>query len=204
MRYLVAFLIWLSLFSCNQNKPKPQLPTTNILSTATFNPVNDSTIFEFVTFLSNDTIETNFVLRGDKFLDQAQLKYEDLIIDSIVKSNLFLKEDLEFIRIQQKFNESFKLNPKYFDEKDIISKKSFDTYRANPENRWNFWEDYRKRYGVKGYCAIALPLFSKDKETVIIKTYYACGGKCGEGGIFIYKKIDGNWVKVKELSRWIA
>jgi hypothetical protein len=201
MKYIVVILLTLAFLSCKQNQQKVsvQIDTIKLVP----NPIDDATIYEFINFVANDKNEKHFVLRGDKVLDKPFLDEDGYLIDSLKKDTIFSKDDIKFLEVQMQSVKNFTINPKLFNGKEIISSDTIKRYATDKERRWTFWEDYRKKYGEAGYCNISLPLFSKDRQKVIICTSYSCGGKCGEGGIFIYQKIKGRWKQIKELSWWI-
>ena len=51
---------------------------------------------------------------------------------------------------------------------------------------------------------ISLPILSMDGKTVIIQVNYNCGLLCGEGMLYVFKKVDGRWRKEKETQLWIS
>jgi hypothetical protein len=55
-----------------------------------------------------------------------------------------------------------------------------------------------------GYYNISAPLFSLDKELVIIEFSYFCGGLCGNGGTYVYKKENRTWRLKLTLIYWIS
>lgn len=201
MKYLIFISLAFVFLSCKQNQPKTltQIDTIKKFS----NPVKDSIIYEFINFLANDKNEKNFVLRGDKVLDYPNLNYDEFLDDSLLNDPIFSKDDIVYIKEQMKGVKEFSINPKLFFGKEIISRDTLEKFRAGPEGRWTFWENYKKKYGESGYCIILLPLFSKDNQKVRVQTSYSCGGTCGQGGIFVYQKIKGKWQKIKEESWWI-
>jgi hypothetical protein len=90
----------------------------------------------------------------------------------------------------------FNLNPQYFPEKAIIP---FDTLLSF-RNKYDeiYYRKIREKYGTSLFNVISLPLFSIDRKTVLINK-----SKRGQGGIYIYRKRNNNWEKVKTLSDWI-
>lgn len=202
MKYIIVILLTLAFLSCKQNQQKVsvQIDTIKLVP----NPIDDSTIYEFINFAANDKNEKHFVLRGDKVLDKPFLDEDGYLIDSLKKDTIFSKDDIKFLEVQMQSVKNFTINPKLFNGKEIISSDTIKRYATDKERRWTFWEDYRKKYGEAGYCNISLPLFSKDRQKVIISTWYSCGGTCGQGGIFIYQKAKGKWKQIKELSWWIS
>ena len=202
MKYLIFIPLAFAFLSCKQNQPKVFVQTDTIKLVP--NPIDDSTIYEFINFVANDKNEKHFILRGDKVLDKPFFEDTNYLIDSLKKDTIFSKDDIAFLEVQMQSVKNFTINPELFNGKEIISSDTIKRYSTEEARRWTFWEDYRKKYGEAGFCNISLPLFSKDRQRVIINTSYSCGGKCGEGGVFIYQKIKGKWKQIKELSWWIS
>jgi hypothetical protein len=51
----------------------------------------------------------------------------------------------------------------------------------------------------------SVPLFSLDKNYVIIRRQYYCGSLCAYGGFYIYKKINkGKWKYITSVNTWIS
>jgi len=51
----------------------------------------------------------------------------------------------------------------------------------------------------------SIPLFSLDRNYVIIYREYYCGSECAYGGIYVYRRIDkNNWVFVTSVNTWIS
>lgn len=202
MKHFIFLILAFAFLSCKQNQPKVIALTDTIKLVP--NPIDDSTIYEFINFVANDKNEKHFVLRGDKVLDKPFLDNDYYLIDSLKKDSIFSEDDIKFLEVQLQSEKNFTINPELFNGKEIIPKDTLVKFRSGPEGRWTFWENYRKKYGEAGYCNITLPLFSKDRQKVIISTSYSCGGTCGQGGVFIYQKVKGKWKQIKELSWWIS
>ena len=58
----------------------------------------------------------------------------------------------------------------------------------------DFWSNYRQKYSdSRGFWRLSVPIFSIDKQTVIQDERFSCGGLCGGGGTYIYRKINNTW-----------
>lgn len=56
---------------------------------------------------------------------------------------------------------------------------------------------------VKTYFSYSIPLFTEDRQYVILVRSFYCGLVCGGGGYVIFHKhSDGNWQEIKEYSSW--
>ena len=52
---------------------------------------------------------------------------------------------------------------------------------------------------------ISMPIVSPDKESVVIKIIEDCNCLLGgQGGEYLYKKINGKWKKIKSFNKWIS
>lgn len=51
---------------------------------------------------------------------------------------------------------------------------------------------------------ISLPILSMDGKTVVIQVNYNCGLLCGEGILYVFKRVDGRWRKERETQLWIS
>ena len=59
MKYLIILISALAFLSCRQNQPKVIAQTDTIKLVP--NPIDDSTIYEFINFVANDKNEKHFV-----------------------------------------------------------------------------------------------------------------------------------------------
>ena len=51
----------------------------------------------------------------------------------------------------------------------------------------------------------SIPLFSVDKNYVIIHRQYYCGSLCAHGGYYVYRRLDNNkWEYVTAVNTWIS
>lgn len=52
---------------------------------------------------------------------------------------------------------------------------------------------------------ISMPVLSLDKKTAIIKIVENCNCLLGgQGGTYLYKKINGKWKRIKSFNNWIS
>lgn len=49
-----------------------------------------------------------------------------------------------------------------------------------------------------------IPLFSADKQIVIIMKEFYCGDLCAYGGTYIYKKVGDKWKLFAEVNKWMS
>lgn len=67
-------------------------------------------------------------------------------------------------------------------------KKAGLELRSNQKDIWHF----------------STPLFTLDRQHVIIGIGNHCGSLCGEGDIYIYRKQDDKWVLWKKVAHWVS
>ncbi len=67
------------------------------------------------------------------------------------------------------------------------------------DSLWHIKTPINPKAKVESFHYCNLPLFSIDKQYVLFKEMYRCGGDCGEMGITIYKKINSSWTVYKSL-----
>ncbi|KEQ31249.1 hypothetical protein N180_03105 [Pedobacter antarcticus 4BY] len=51
----------------------------------------------------------------------------------------------------------------------------------------------------KTFYVISKPIFSKDQNFAILKKYFFCGGRCGQGSVLVYKKKGNGWVLQEDI-----
>jgi len=184
-------IILLAVISCKNR------PNTNITGYETM--VSDSLICATLDYFVNDTSIHEFQ-ECSRFVDRDGRKvlFKEDSIAIIKLDSIFTKEDLDFIFKQNLNSNSYKhdqcLKGKTLIPGDTLSK--FDLFE--------FWNEFNMRYGKGGFCSISMPIFSKNKDIVIIRYSYSKGRLNASGGTFIYKKSGNRWVKQYCLDYWIS
>jgi hypothetical protein len=196
---IISILIIFLLFSCKQKESVNEIKTEKEL-------VTELELYEVINFMlpaikSNNQMNSNYVTE-DVMMKIVSKENNYLELDKM--DSLFTKNDAEFIKKQLKGIDKFKLKQKLMLDKIIIPSDTLSKFQNNKINSLGFWENYRQKYGNKGFHTISLPLFSLDKKTVIITIGFHCGGLCGGGATEIYKKINGKWTLIKTLNNWVS
>lgn len=121
----------------------------------------------------------------------------------------FKPEDKEFMYAQV-YDKKSRIKKRFIEgkQKRLFSERKIRRFfwfvgrkdRGSLDKRW---DRFHKKYG-KGFYRISKPIFSKDKSVVIITQGFHCGGLCGSGGTYVYKKVDGKWEMVEMYSLWIS
>ena len=196
-RFLALIPIFLCIITCMSNTSSDE---------------NDSIIYDVINQVLDDSImneyscdkvaQDQFPTISNEFPDL--LKPNDPFAKFERMDSIFTKNDIEYMRLQLKEFKNFSLRPDLIQGKLVIP---FDTLRAFHERGKNvngFWELYRESFGRSGFCSVSMPLFSKDKKTVIVKIAMLCGNLCGTGQTNIYKLKNGKWLIIKTIDEWIS
>jgi len=59
----------------------------------------------------------------------------------------------------------------------------------------------RPRYG---FYSLSVPLFFRDFTLCVFANGYYCGSLCGRGHMSVYKKVNGQWEKLKVINEWVS
>lgn len=131
--------------------------------------------WDTINFITNDSPSLN-----DQFssLDMRYLYQRRSGMDSI-----FTQQDRDFLFKQFKAI------------KDTIWHKSFSNSKLLSNKK-------QKRPNNYYY---SIPLFSVDKNYVIIHRQFYCGSSCAYGGYYLYRRLDkDHWIFVTALNTWIS
>ena len=167
--------------------------------------ISDNEIISFLTWEVNST---------EGYSEEPLLSFKRKI-----SKNISNWDSLNFIKPDSLSDYDFSLTFFYlFQEKNEL-----DTIFRNEDRRYLFeqfksckdstWKNKipkaaitsRKNKRRPNRYYYSIPLFSKDKNYVIIKREYYCGSLCAHGGYFIYKRLDKNsWELMKIVNGWIS
>ena len=193
MRILILIVVTLIISCQNFNNSKNTENNKNMIS--------ESEIYEIINFVLLE-------MKNNDSLENYQGKY---VVDKIGKpsffilrkdskellSKFFTDDDFNFIEEQLQERETFKLKQEMIVRKIIISKDTLNSLIDNnsPKRREEFLINYEKKFGYY-YNEFSLPLFSRDKKTVLIEVNSFMGG----GRLIILKK-NKKW-ESKIISFW--
>ena len=156
--------------------------------------VTDDEIYVFVKMVLKDLEKTQKLEGTQDYYLQDQLATPSFVYDnpSFKLDKYFQKDDLDFIQKQIGERKNFLLIQDSIKSKRIISKKIIDSFnkdrKGNIDRKSYFLNKYKKKYGTNYYDRLSLPIFSKDKKTVLIDISSFFGGKT-----LIYRKENGKW-----------
>ncbi|MFB6344079.1 hypothetical protein ACE1ET_20340 [Saccharicrinis sp. FJH62] len=193
IKITVCVILLLNLISCKGIK----------------NTISDEEIYNFInvvlTDLSSDykkcdaisdktltTIDGNHIpIPGVKYDSSKTIKH-------LADYGYIDSSDVNFI-LQQQCDSTFRL------DQDKINKRLLKHVQIdsifNLENDLGY-EVLRDSLGIKCYGYISKPLFSKDRNTVLISFEWFKGYLYGQGSILIFKKRIGVWKLEQVIGTW--
>lgn len=187
MKILIAFLVTL-IISCQNFESTKIVENQN-------NEITEKEIYDVINFIliemkKNDSLENH---QGKYIVDKTSEPFF-LTINPNSKKKLkkyFTDSDFNFMENQLKESKNFKLEQNKIIRKTIISKETLDNLIDNnsPQRRDEFIISYEKKFEKYYYDEFSLPLFSKDKKTVLIEIKSFLGG----GRLIILKKKNQKW-----------
>ena len=167
--------------------------------------IEDNEILSFLTWEVNST---------DRYSEEPLLSLKRKIDPKIISW-----DSLHFIKPDSLPEHDFLVSFTYlFQEKNVLDtifkdedkEYLFEQFKASKDSTWQskipkatISNRKNKRRSNRYYYSI--PLFSKDKNYVIIKREYYCGSLCAHGGYFIYRTLNENsWELVKVINGWMS
>jgi hypothetical protein len=128
--------------------------------------------------------------------------YSDGLFTELIESKIIDSSDLKSFQEQMIPRKQFILNPLKLKIK-TFSIDSLDTYFSKNQDL-DIWGYFRKKYNSRSMLIISLPLFSKDENSILVSVNIHCGGLCGGGYIYVFKKINGKWTTVFSKNSWVS
>jgi hypothetical protein len=200
MKYLL-YLAFLLLIGCKNSTDKNEIIRNQV--------VTDKDIYEIVNFvvreqdslLRKDGIKNNpYKYIIDRDAEPLLDKRDSVCIHKL--DTIFSKEDLIFINAQIQNRKNFKFTGKFINSKKVLYREVLDSIMKESA-KTNYQKHPRKIYeeifGSDMFYTIGLPVFSKDKNTVLVKF-----GGDGSGFIAVYKRINNRWKFCYYVTNWIA
>lgn len=163
--------------------------------------ISDQEIYDFmnIALLNGDSLRTD----KREFL---KLNCFTITHDSYMAKFISSQADTVLTAQDKTFMKSQITNQKYLWDKD----KLVNVWCITPQDISKikkdkaYWENFRKQFGKYGHHYYSIPIFSKDRNTVIIEHSGSGDWLLGSGSISIYKKINGNWQFIKSETLWIS
>lgn len=164
--------------------------------------VTDKDYYEFYNSIPQPYGARRFVLESEPMRFDISNSLFERKGDGSVFDTLFSKSDSNFLKEQISRAANFFWGPGMIDNAKVANKRDIDALFNNGVDAG--WGAFNKIYKGDGFCQYSVPLFSADRALCVIECSYHCGGLCGEGDIFYYKKVNGNWKMVYRKVLWIS
>ncbi|MBI3234225.1 MAG: hypothetical protein HYZ42_09320 [Bacteroidetes bacterium] len=168
-----------------------------------------STVGQTYSTLVSDGEITSFLdwqLKTEKKYSEEPRNKTKYLYKGISKWNMgMLRYYISYSKKDKWIEEAFSKNDtsflfqQIFSQVDTLWRHSFSNSKLIKQLRKNRQPRRPNRY------YLSLPLFSMDKNFVIISVSYICGRLCGHGGYKVYKRVSyNNWKYVGEVNGWIS
>lgn len=118
--------------------------------------------------------------------------------------HLLAPADTAFMRLQIKYSAGFRLEQSLLPKHLVVSADMVWTIVNQSEEPFNLLYTLNARYKTRDYSYLTSPVFSRDGKTVIVGITTICGGLCGSGEIWLLKRRQDRWRKVRLLSSWMS
>ena len=193
MKQLLLPIIIVSFLSC-VDKTRDEKQTVQIQT----DKISDYEIYDVVNVMIDSSSEC---ANHTKYLTEIETLHPRLlksILDQVSElDSIFSNKDVDFISEQAKAFFEFKLKQEFVKQKVVIPKDSLEILKTDKYNSQIYRDNLEKKYGSFMLPGIALPLFSCDRNTVIVTRDCGIGG-----GVEIYRKRNGKWIVLLGLISW--
>jgi hypothetical protein len=175
---------------------KPAVPVINIRNLEKATGVTERDIYSFLRYYVNNYFEHReapvaqepFYAEGntDKgFLESLIIQPKDTTMNTVVsvRPTVLSRQQYRFMLRQLVRYKGYQFNPDSFSDMLHTDKKLLK-------------QD-------EGMSRFSIPLFTKDKRTVIFSNVWNCRGLCGGGSTDVYELKKGKWVRKQNLGMWV-
>jgi len=161
--------------------------------------ISDEEIYDVINFIiKNGTVKYHKHL---KIITEDPNVNSDRFLNKKLLNNFFNEKDSNYILEQFATSKDFLLSYRYISDMQIIHVDKLLSYKKEKKDLWTFLAE---KYSEDGFAFVGKPLFSLDKQQVVISYGYYCGGLCGKGTRVILKKKNNSWIIIKEISGFIS
>ncbi len=211
MKKLLYILFCITLISCNSKTEEIKEEVVVFSSNGT--TIYESDIYEVINGIYKGYIaemkeynkdEAFYLVYFSKFAEFENMGLNENGIKNYLKNladqNLIEEKDIEFIYQQVQSSKEIKLEQNRIKDFELICADTLYQLRLSSKTNNDFGYKIIDRYGFSEISYISLPLFTLDKNTVIINLgLYAMGGR-----VSIYKRENSKWIWAKDISMWIS
>ncbi|MBO0357597.1 hypothetical protein J0X19_06540 [Hymenobacter sp. BT186] len=188
--------------------------------------VSDSVLYGFVQELlaqSSSDPSPKGMVHADFYISQVLFEHapipspgKHVFQYAVQEDNWSLKElcnryhllapiDTAFMRQQMTYSTGFGLEQRFLPNYKIIPVDTVWALVSRLGHNLNHMQVLRGRYNTTSFSWLSSPLFSHDKQKVIVEINETCGGGlCGSGQTWLLQRRQGRWHKVRLLSEWIS
>jgi hypothetical protein len=130
---------------------------------------------------------------------------EDLLID-LVREGKLLPADTVFMQQQMPAATSFRLRASLLPGYQVVPADSLWAIRRRlPRGqRFQLGQMMQSRYKTDDFFYLSMPLFSRDRQTVIVSISYSDGSMDEAGSTFALHREQKRWRIVKKHADWIS
>lgn len=212
----LLYILPFTLLSCCQHKSENNLKVINEISD--IKQISNNEIIEI-----NNIVEA-IINQYDLDIIKSNKNSDDLLLENLNKihinksvdstNELYVPAEPGSLYITDLVNQKFD-NEIFFTSEDSIYIIQQNTFPDKIKITTSILEIVNTENNVKeklnldpnlrfGKYEISIPIFSKDMQTAYVQLDYFCGSLCGNGTILILKKINGNWIIIKNIHHWIS
>src|SRR5690606_23899639 len=211
MKKLLYILFCITLISCNSKTE--EIKEEGVVFSSNGTTIYESDIYEVINGIYKGYIDEMKEYNKDEafylvyFSKYAEFENMGLnengiknYLNNLADQNLIEEKDIEFIYQQVQSSKEIKLEQNRIKDFELICADTLYQLRLSSKTNNDFGYKIIDRYGFSEISYISLPLFTLDKNTVIINLgLYAMGGR-----VSIYKRENSKWIWAKDISMWIS
>jgi hypothetical protein len=126
--------------------------------------------------------------------------YDNSLLDTL--SKFVDKNDLVHFKTQMIGNK-----PSLWDssklEMKVFSREQTDQFYQK-DHGFMIYDYLKEKYKTGGFIILSTPIFSLDKNVILISVSIFPGGAGGHGEIFLFKRLNNNWIILYREKTWIS
>ncbi|QYS86432.1 hypothetical protein JJC03_16270 [Flavobacterium oreochromis] len=188
MRKIILIYFSIISISC-KNKNISEITDKNHI-------VSDKEIYSFLSSILKNQTKSITKCNNDDVLEFVQENKE-------LKSML-TEKDLVYIKKQIGNENKFSINSEYLNDYDVIPEGKLKKMFRENRNLNTFWKEFENEYETESFFSISLPIFSLNKEIVIITTEVLHKEGFKARGKQVYRKVNGEWKLYKNFTTSIS
>ncbi|HKX87061.1 MAG TPA: hypothetical protein VJL37_10320 [Flavobacterium sp.] len=154
--------------------------------------VTDQDVYRAVNLLLDDMSATEKLEGTEDYYIIDALQTPSFVYENpgFELEQYFTTEDIAAIKEQISAREHFTLLQDSLPSKRLLSRKTIDSFidKNSTNPRETFLKNYLQHYGDTYYHSFSLPVFSKDKKTILIDV-----SGIGNGKSILFRNVDGKW-----------